>query len=260
MDFNVVIGVVAPFLGTVLGSAMVFLLKKDFPEIVEKALLGFAGGVMMAASVFSLLLPSIEQADNDGNIGWMIASLGFLGGIGFLLLLDVVIPHVHVNSDEEEGIKTSWTKTTKLFLAMTLHNIPEGMALGIVFASIVDQSVALSTGAAFALALGIAIQNIPEGAVLSMPLHQAGMSRFKAFLYGSASGIVEPIGAIITIFASHLIRPLLPWLLAFAAGAMVYCVVEELIPSSQHGKHSNIGTILFALGFVCMMILDSTLG
>lgn len=260
MDFNVMIGVVAPFLGTVLGSAMVFLLKKDFPEIVEKALLGFAGGVMMAASVFSLLLPSIEQADNDGNIGWMIASLGFLGGIGFLLLLDVVIPHVHVNSDEEEGIKTSWTKTTKLFLAMTLHNIPEGMALGIVFASIVDQSVAMSTGAAFALALGIAIQNIPEGAVLSMPLHQAGMSRFKAFLYGSVSGIVEPIGAIITIFASHLIRPLLPWLLAFAAGAMVYCVVEELIPSSQHGKHSNIGTILFALGFVCMMILDSTLG
>lgn len=259
MTSSVLIGVLAPFVGTILGSAMVFLLKKDFPEIVEKSLLGFAGGVMMAASIFSLILPSIEQADLNGDVGWFVASVGFLLGIAFLLVLDMIIPHVHVASDEEEGIKTPWKKTTKLFFAMTLHNIPEGMALGVVFASLVDGSVVMTISAAFALALGIAIQNIPEGAVLSMPLHQQGMSKFKAFLFGSGSGVVEPIGALVTIFFSAVIKPFLPWLLAFAAGAMVYCVVEELVPQSQQGKHSNVGTIMFALGFVCMMILDSAL-
>ena len=259
MTFNLIIGIIAPFLGTILGSGMVFLLKKDFPESVEKALLGFAGGVMMAASIFSLLLPGMEQAKQDGNIDWLIAGGGFLLGIGFLLLLDVLVPHIHVNSDQEEGIKNTLPKSTKLFLAMTLHNIPEGMALGIAFASLQDKNAALSLGAAFALALGIAIQNFPEGAVLSIPLHQSKMSKMKAFILGSASGVVEPIGAIVTIFASSWIRPIMPWLLAFASGAMVYCVVEELIPSSQQGRHSNVGTILFAVGFVCMMILDSVL-
>lgn len=255
MSSSVLIGVLTPFLGTVFGSALVFFLKRDFPEIVEKALLGFAGGVMMSASFFSLILPGMEMA---GKEGWIIVSVGFLMGIGFLLVLDELIPHIHVNSDEEEGIHTSWKKSTKLFLAMTMHNIPEGMALGVVFAA--SDNVVLSASAAFAFSLGIAIQNIPEGAVLSLPLHQQGMGKFKAFLFGSGSGIVEPIGAIFTIYFSSLIESILPWLLAFAAGAMVYVVIEELVPQSQHGKHSNIGTILFAIGFVCMMILDSALG
>lgn len=255
MSSSVLIGVLTPFLGTILGSALVFFLRSDFPEIVEKALLGFAGGVMMSASFFSLILPGMEMA---GKTGWIIVSVGFLMGIGFLLILDELVPHIHVNSDEEEGIHTSWKKSTKLFLAMTLHNIPEGMALGVVF--VASDNVVLSASAALAFSLGIAIQNIPEGAVLSLPLHQQGMGKFKAFLFGAGSGIVEPIGAIFTIYSSSLIESLLPWLLAFAAGAMVYVVIEELVPQSQHGKHSNIGTILFAIGFVCMMILDSALG
>lgn len=259
MSINMIVGVLTPFLGTVLGSALVFLLRKDIPEIVEKALLGFAGGVMMSASFFSLILPAMEQIESEGKTSWLITSVGFLLGIAFLLVLDMVVPHMHVNSDEEEGIHTSWKKSTKLFFAMTLHNVPEGMALGIVFASVLDGNVVMSLSGAIAFSIGIAIQNIPEGAVISMPLHQAGMNKFKAFIFGSGSGIVEPIGAMVTIFFSTLIKPFLPWLLAFAAGAMVYVVIEELVPQSQHGRHSNIGTIMFALGFVCMMILDSAL-
>lgn len=260
MSMNMVIGVLTPFLGTVFGSALVFLLRKNLPEIIEKALLGFAGGVMMSASFFSLILPAMQQMEAQGEVSWIVTSIGFLLGIGFLLILDMVIPHMHVNSDEEEGIHTSWKKSTKLFFAMTLHNVPEGMALGIVFASVLDGNVVMTFSGAIAFSIGIAIQNVPEGAVISMPLHQAGMSKFKAFIFGSGSGIVEPLGAMLTIFFSTLIKPFLPWLLAFAAGAMVYVVIEELVPQSQHGHHSNVGTIMFALGFVCMMILDSALG
>lgn len=215
-------------------------------------MLGFAAGVMTAASIF-LILPAMEQS------GWLPAAAGFLLGIGFLLLLDELVPHVHVISQEAEGLPVPWKRTTKLFFAITLHNLPEGMAVGVVLAGLLDGSTVMSTSAALALCLGIALQNVPEGAVLSMPLHAEGMPKTRAFGFGALSGVIEPVGAGLTILCRQWILPFLPWLLAFAAGAMLYVVVEELVPQSQNGKHSNIGTVAFALGFAAMMVLDSAL-
>lgn len=246
-------GLLLPLAGTVLGSAAVYFLRGQIPMRTEKALLGFAAGVMVAASVFSLILPAMEEG------GWIPAAGGFLLGMVFLLILDELVPHIHVMSEETEGLPSPWKRTTKLFFAITLHNLPEGMAVGVVLASLLDGSTVMSWSAALALCLGIALQNVPEGAVLSMPLHSEGMSKNRAFWFGSLSGVIEPVGALLTILAREWIQPFLPWLLAFAAGAMIYVVVEELIPQSQAGKHSNIGTMAFALGFVMMMVLDSAL-
>lgn len=253
-------GLLIPFLGTVLGSAMVFFMKKEMNKKVEKLLLGFASGVMIAASVWSLLIPSIEMTEQQGNVGWIPAVVGFLLGIVFLLVLDSVIPHMHLESEKPEGIKSKLKKTTMMVLAVTLHNIPEGMAVGVTFAGTLLQDTGITMTGALALAIGIAIQNFPEGAIISMPLKSEGISKSKAFLYGSLSGIVEPIAAIITILFTNAVVPILPYLLSFAAGAMIYVVVEELIPESQAGEHSNIGTIGVAIGFAIMMILDVALG
>lgn len=257
---QIAIGLLIPFLGTTLGSAMVFLMKNTMNKKLEKILLGFASGVMIAASVWSLLIPSIEMAEEQGIISWVPATIGFLFGILFLLILDRIIPHMHLDNEKPEGIKSKLRKTTMLVLAVTLHNIPEGMAVGVVFAGAILGNTGITVAGAFALAIGIAIQNFPEGAIISMPLKSEGVSKPKAFLYGMLSGIVEPIGAIITIILTNLVVPVLPYLLSFAAGAMIYVVVEELIPESQSGEHSNIGTIGVAIGFVIMMILDITLG
>ena len=257
---DLVVGLSIPFLGTTLGAAMVFLMKNQINKKVEKLLLGFAAGVMIAASVWSLIMPSIDMAEEQGIIAWIPAAVGFMLGILFLLVLDSVIPHLHLKSDEPEGIKTKWKKTTMMVFAVTLHNIPEGMAVGVAFASALLGNTGITMAAALALAVGIAIQNFPEGAIISMPLKGEGMTKSKAFLYGTLSGIVEPIAAIITILLTNLVVPILPYLLSFAAGAMIYVVVEELIPESQYGKHSNIGTIGVAIGFVIMMILDVALG
>lgn len=257
---NLVIGLAIPFLGTTLGAAMVFLMKNKINNKIEKLLLGFASGVMIAASIWSLLIPAIEMSESQGKIAWVPATIGFLLGITFLLVLDSVIPHLHLKSDKPEGIKSKLKKTTMMVFAVTLHNIPEGMAVGVTFAGALTQNAGITMAGAFALAIGIAIQNFPEGAIISMPLKSEGMSKPKAFLYGTLSGIVEPIGAIITILLTNAVVPMLPYLLAFAAGAMIYVVVEELIPESQAGEHSNIGTIGVAIGFVVMMILDVALG
>ena len=257
---DLVIGLAIPFLGTTLGAAMVFLMKNKINNRIEKLLLGFASGVMIAASIWSLLIPAIEMSESQGKIAWVPATIGFLLGITFLLVLDSVIPHMHLKSDKPEGIKSKLKKTTMMVFAVTLHNIPEGMAVGVTFAGALTQNAGITMAGAFALAIGIAIQNFPEGAIISMPLKSEGMSKPKAFLYGTLSGIVEPIGAIITILLTNAVVPILPYLLAFAAGAMIYVVVEELIPESQAGEHSNIGTIGVAIGFVVMMILDVALG
>lgn len=257
---DLVIGLAIPFLGTTLGSAMVFLMKNKINNKIEKLLLGFASGVMIAASIWSLLIPAIEMSESQGKIAWVPATIGFLLGITFLLVLDSVIPHLHLKSDKPEGIKSKLKKTTMMVFAVTLHNIPEGMAVGVTFAGALTQNAGITMAGAFALAIGIAIQNFPEGAIISMPLKSEGMSKSKAFLYGTLSGIVEPIGAIITILLTSAVVPILPYLLAFAAGTMIYVVVEELIPESQAGEHSNIGTIGVAIGFVVMMILDVALG
>lgn len=257
---DLVIGLAIPFLGTTLGAAMVFLMKNKINNKIEKLLLGFASGVMIAASIWSLLIPAIEMSESRGKIAWVPAAIGFLLGITFLLVLDSVIPHLHLKSDKPEGIKSKLKKTTMMVFAVTLHNIPEGMAVGVTFAGALTQNAGITMAGAFALAIGIAIQNFPEGAIISMPLKSEGMSKPKAFLYGTLSGIVEPIGAIITILLTNAVVPMLPYLLAFAAGAMIYVVVEELIPESQAGAHSNIGTIGVAIGFVVMMILDVALG
>ncbi|MBR0350702.1 MAG: ZIP family metal transporter [Clostridia bacterium] len=253
-------GLAIPFIGTTLGSAMVFLMKNKINKKLEKLLLGFASGVMIAASVWSLLIPSIDMAEEQGIVAWIPATVGFLLGIVFLLILDTVIPHLHLNSNKPEGIKTKIQKTTMMVLAVTLHNIPEGMAVGVVFAGAIAQNTGITMAGAIALAVGIAIQNFPEGAIISMPLKSEGMSRLKAFWYGTLSGIVEPIGAIITIALTNMVVPILPYFLSFAAGAMIYVVVEELIPESQSGEHSNIGTIGVAIGFAIMMVLDVALG
>lgn len=253
-------GLIIPFLGTTLGSAMVFFMKNKINNKVEKILLGFASGVMIAASVWSLLIPSIDMAEEQGVIAWIPATVGFLLGMLFLLVLDNVIPHLHLNSNKPEGMKSKLQKTTMMVLAVTLHNIPEGMAVGVVFAGAISQNSGITLAGAFALAIGIAIQNFPEGAIISMPLKSEGTSKLKAFWYGTLSGIVEPIGAILTIALTNLVVPVLPYFLSFAAGAMIYVVVEELIPESQAGEHSNIGTVGVAIGFVIMMILDVALG
>ena len=257
---GVSIGIAIPFLGTTLGAAMVFFMKNKMNGKVEKLLLGFASGVMIAASIWSLLNPSIDMAEEQGKIAWVPAAVGFLLGVLFLLILDSVVPHLHLKTDKPEGIKSKLKKTTMLVLAVTLHNIPEGMAVGVVLAGGLMGNETISIAGAFALAIGIAIQNFPEGAIISMPLRAEGMSKRKAFLYGTLSGIVEPIAAIVTILLASFVVPILPYLLAFAAGAMIYVVVEELIPESQEGEHSNIGTIGVAIGFVIMMILDVALG
>ena len=260
MDKNVMIGVLIPFLGTALGAGMVFFLKKEMGAKLQKSLLGFASGVMMAASVWSLIMTSIDMAQEQGVIAWVPAAVGFLLGILFLLLLDTVIPHIHLDKEKPEGVKASLKKSTMLVLAVTLHNIPEGMAVGVVFSGLLAESTLISVAGAFALSIGIAIQNFPEGAIISMPLKSEGLSKPRAFLYGAASGIVEPVAAVITILLTGIIYPALPYLLSFAAGAMIYVVVEELIPEAQAGEHTNIGTIGVAVGFVLMMILDVALG
>lgn len=257
---QIFLGLLIPFLGTTLGAATVFLLRDKISKKVQKLLLGFASGVMIAASIWSLIIPSIDMAESQGGVAWIPAAIGFLFGILFLLFLDSVIPHMHLESEKPEGIKSKLKKTTMLVLAVTLHNIPEGMAVGVLFAGAILGETGVTMAGAITLAIGIAIQNFPEGAIISMPLKEEGVSKTKSFIYGTLSGIVEPIAAIITILLTNLIVPILPYLLSFAAGAMIYVVVEELIPESQSGEHSNIGTIGVAIGFVIMMILDVALG
>ena len=248
------------FLMTALGAATVFFFARKVCERAQGALLGFAAGVMMAASVWSLLIPAIEQAAQMGTLSFFPAFAGFWGGVLFLLGLDHLIPHLHARSNQTEGPESWLQRTTMMVLAVTLHNIPEGMAVGVVYAGLLSGSTQITTAGALALSLGIAIQNFPEGAIISMPLRAEGESKGKAFLGGVLSGIVEPLGAALTILAARLIVPALPYLLSFAAGAMLYVVVEELIPEMSQGKHSNIGTIAFAAGFSVMMALDVALG
>lgn len=260
---NMIIVLCIPFIGTVLGSAMVFFMKEKLTDRLEKSLLGFAAGVMIAASVWSLLIPSIEMSKPLAIPEWVPASIGFLLGICFLLFLDVLIPHLHVKSEQPEGVNSvtkKLSKTVMLLLAVTLHNIPEGMAVGVAYAGTLINSSGISFMSSIALAIGIAIQNFPEGAIISMPLRNAGMGKTKAFIAGMLSGIVEPLGGMATILLAGIIKTMLPYFLSFAAGAMIYVVVEELIPESQNGEHSNIGTIGVAVGFVIMMILDNALG
>jgi ZIP family zinc transporter len=257
---KILLGLLIPLTGTTLGAAMVFFLKGEMTPFIQKLLLGFASGVMIAASVWSLLIPAIDMAEENGSIAWLPAVIGFLLGIGFLLALDCVIPHLHINSDKPEGKKSKLNKNTMLIFAVTLHNIPEGMAVGVVFAGVYANSSTISIAGAFALAIGIAIQNFPEGAIISMPLVGNGITKKRAFTYGFLSGVVEPIGAILTIILTSLIISVLPYILSFAAGAMFYVVVEELIPEAQAGEHSNVGTIGAAVGFALMMLLDVALG
>ena len=257
---EVMLGLLIPIAGTTIGAAMVFGMRKMMGIKLEKTLLGFASGVMIAASVWSLLIPAIDMAEEQNRIAWIPAAVGFLGGVAFLLLLDSVIPHLHLESSRPEGMEANLKKTTMLVLAVTLHNIPEGMSVGVTFAGALLGNTGITMAGAFALAVGIAIQNFPEGAIISMPLRSEGMSRLRAFVYGALSGIVEPAAAAVTIVLARHIVPALPYLLAFAAGAMIYVVVEELVPESQAGEHSNMGTIGAAAGFVVMMILDVALG
>lgn len=252
---------VIPFLGTSLGAACVFFLRGELPERVQKGLMGFAAGVMVAASVWSLLIPAMEEsAPSLGQLASLPAVAGFWLGTLFLLLLDHIIPHLHLNTEEAEGMKVSLPRSTMLLLAVTLHNIPEGMAVGVVLAGWLEGASQIAMSGALALSIGIAIQNFPEGAIISMPLHASGMSRTRAFLGGMLSGIVEPVGGVLTILAASLVVPALPYLLSFSAGAMLYVVVEELIPEMSSGNHSNIGVIAFAIGFTLMMALDTALG
>ena len=253
-------GIAIPFLGTALGAACVFFMKKALSDRVQRALTGFAAGVMVAASVWSLLIPAMEQSAGMGKWAFVPAAVGFWIGILFLLLLDHIIPHLHQNSTQAEGPKSQLERTTMMVLAVTLHNIPEGMAVGVVYAGYRSGSAQITAAGALALSLGIAIQNFPEGAIISMPLRAEGMSKGRAFLGGVLSGIVEPIGAVLTILAAGLIVPALPDLLSFAAGALLYVVVEELIPEMSEGVHSDIGTVFFAVGFSVMMVLDVALG
>lgn len=255
------IGLLVPFVGTTLGAACVFFLKDELNRLVQKGLLGFASGVMVAASVWSLLIPAIDMAEPQfGRVAFLPAAVGFLLGIFFLLAMDRVIPHLHLNDDKPEGLPSKLKKTTMLVLAVTLHNIPEGMAVGVVFAGLLAGNNGITLASAIALSIGIAIQNFPEGAIISLPLKSEGGSRKRAFIYGMASGVVEPIAAGITILLTGIILPLLPYLLAFAAGAMIYVVVEELMPEASEGEHSNVSTLGFAAGFLIMMILDVALG
>ena len=260
MDTRVLIGLAIPFIGTAAGSGCVFFMRKKLGVTLQRALTGFAAGVMVAASIWSLIIPAMEQSGDMGKWSWMPAVVGFWLGILFLLLLDTVIPHLHLNTDKAEGPRSGLTRTTMMVLAVTLHNLPEGMAVGVVYAGLISGNGTISAGGAFALALGIAIQNFPEGAIISMPLHAEGKSKGRSFFDGVLSGAVEPIGAILTIVAAGFIIPAMPYLLSFAAGAMMYVVVEELIPEMSAGEHSNIGVVMFAVGFTLMMALDVALG
>ena len=253
-------GILIPFLGTTFGAACVFFMKKSLGDLMQRSLAGFAAGVMVAASIWSLLIPAIEQSENMGKLSFLPAFIGFWCGVLFLLALDHLIPHLHVGSNQAEGPKTKLGRTTMMVLAVTLHNIPEGMAVGVMYAGFLAGNMQITAASAFALSLGIAIQNFPEGAIISMPLRAEGESKGKAFLGGVLSGAVEPVGAVLTIIAAQFIIPALPYLLSFAAGAMLYVVVEELIPEMSQGQHSNLGTIFFAVGFSVMMTLDVALG
>ncbi len=254
------IGLMIPLLGTVLGAALVLVSKEEIGEHFQKVLVGFASGVMIAASVWSLLLPSIEKSKEEGYIPWLPPAVGFFIGVGFLLLLDVLVPHLHQNAEKAEGLHSKAKKNTMLMLAVTLHNIPEGMAVGVVFAAFLTGKSGVSLSAALALSVGIAIQNFPEGAIISFPLRGGGASRRKAFILGALSGVVEPIAGGLTVLLTAFVLPILPYMLAFAAGAMIYVVVEELIPELHEGEHSNGGVLGVACGFVVMMVLDVALG
>ena len=260
MDQAVFYGILIPFLGTSLGAACVFFMKHDMSERLSRILTGFAAGVMVAASIWSLLIPAMDQSEEMGKFAFVPAVAGFWGGILFLLLLDHIIPHLHRYSVSAEGPKSRLQRTTMMVLAVTLHNIPEGMAVGVVYAGYLAGNAKITVAAAMALSIGIAIQNFPEGAIISMPLRAEGMKVSKAFAGGVLSGIVEPVGAMLTILAAGYIVPALPYLLSFAAGAMIYVVVEELIPEMSQGQHSNVGTVFFAVGFSVMMVLDVALG
>lgn len=260
LSLEVLQGLLLPFMGTALGAAGVYVLKDELNPLVQKGLMGFATGVMVAASVWSLLIPSMEASGQLGQLAFLPAVIGFWAGTLFLLALDHFIPHLHLDSEEAEGPSCSLPKSAMLVLAVTLHNIPEGMAVGVVLAGWISGTADVTLGGALALSVGIAIQNFPEGAIISLPLRAAGMSRHKAFLGGMLSGVVEPIGGLLTILAASYVVPVLPYLLAFAAGAMIYVVVEELIPEMSSGHHSNVGVLAFALGFTLMMALDVALG
>ncbi|MBO7583973.1 MAG: ZIP family metal transporter [Treponema sp.] len=259
MNWIITKGLLIPFLGTALGSALVFFMKKELDVKLQNVLSGFAAGVMVAASVWSLLIPSMEMVSDKGKLAFIPAAVGFCVGMIFLLILDKIIPHMHIDNSEE-GPKTKLQKTTMMVLAVTLHNIPEGMAVGILYAGWASGSAQITQAGALTLALGIAIQNFPEGAIISMPLHSKGLSKGKACWYGVVSGIVEPVAGLITILLASQISSILPYFLSFAAGAMLYVVVEELVPEMAEGEHSNLGTIAFMIGFVLMMILDVALG
>ena len=260
MQGEVIQGILIPFLGTALGAACVLFMKNTLNILLQRVLTGFAAGVMVAASIWSLLVPAMEQAADMGQWAFVPAVAGFWLGILFLLVLDRTIPHLHQGSSEPEGPRVALKRTTMLVLAVTLHNIPEGMAVGVVFAGCLSGDSAVTMTGALALSIGIAIQNFPEGAIISMPLKAEGMKKQKAFLYGMLSGIVEPAAALLTVLASGFIVPALPYLLIFAAGAMIYVVVEELIPEMSAGQHSNMGTVFFAFGFTVMLALDVALG
>lgn len=257
---GLIAGLIIPFAGTVLGSACVLFMRRQMAMWIEKLLSGFAAGVMVAASVWSLLIPSMDMTGAEGVLRVVPAVAGFMGGVFFLLCLDRLTPHQHIDSAESEGPRSSLSRTSKLVLAVTLHNIPEGMAVGVALSGAMEGNAYITMSAAIALSIGIAIQNFPEGAIVSMPLRTAGNTRLRSFVLGSMSGAVEPVAAIVTIFLTSFITPLMPYILAFAAGAMIYVVVEELIPETQQGEHSNIGTIGFAAGFALMMLLDVVLG
>ena len=257
---EIFLGILIPFIGTTLGAACVLFMKKTLRKQVQNALAGFAAGVMVAASIWSLLIPAIELSENMGALSFFPAVVGFWIGVLFLLTLDHLIPHLHVGSEQSEGPKSKLGRTTMMVLAVTLHNIPEGMAVGVMYAGLLAGNTKITAASALALSLGIAIQNFPEGAIISLPLRSEGESKGKAFLGGVLSGVVEPVGAVLTIIAAQLIIPALPYLLSFAAGAMLYVVVEELIPEMSQGQHSNIGTVFFAVGFSLMMVLNVALG
>jgi ZIP family zinc transporter len=254
------IGLLIPLLGTMLGAAFVFLMKDEMPLRLQKTLLGFASGVMVAASVWSLLIPSMEMVADSGRWSVVPAAVGFLLGMGFLLMIDELTPHLHIGTDKPEGPRSRLSKTAMLVLAVTIHNLPEGMAVGVVFAGAENGAAGLSLASALAVSIGIAIQNVPEGAIISMPMRAAGNSKWRSFIIGSLSGAVEPLGGLAVVLLASLMTPVLPYMLAFAAGAMFYVVVEELIPEASGGQHSNLSTIGFAIGFVLMMVLDVVLG
>lgn len=255
-----VVGLIIPLLGTMLGAAFVFLMKDEMSPHLQKSLLGFASGVMVAASVWSLLIPAMEMEESGGAWSVLPAAVGFLMGIGFLLVLDELTPHLHIGTEKPEGPRSHLSRTAMLALAVTIHNLPEGMAVGVVFAGAEEGAAGLSLASALAVSIGIAIQNVPEGAIISMPMRAAGNSRWRSFVIGSLSGAVEPIGGLAVVLLASMMTPVLPYMLAFAAGAMFYVVIEELIPEASEGEHSNLSTIGFAIGFVLMMVLDVVMG